>query len=242
MPQYKKEIVMGQYIKKFIGRNSSLAQNLNFLWNDGDIYIMDNHRAAYWCWMRNYDESFQYNFFHIDAHLDTLSIEEDQLNQTPNIQSLTIDDYLALTFNNVHAIRWDNYLSLFLESYDNIEDVCFATFKGGDKPNRHIESVPIHALLQSFSDEVADCNTEKKWIINLDLDYFFCQVDGVYVQMLSDSYINRFFDLLAQAYKKGAIASLIICLSPECCGSWGNAELLCSNLCEKLGLDFQLEA
>lgn len=59
-----------------------------------------------------------------------------------------------------------------------------------------------------------------KWIVNLDLDYFFHSSDDGYIQILSDQYIR----ILAQKLRncKHSINVLTIALSPECCGSWQN--------------------
>lgn len=37
--------------------------NLNGLWNDGNIYVMDNHRAAAWCWLHSCDKTAKYTFY-----------------------------------------------------------------------------------------------------------------------------------------------------------------------------------
>lgn len=60
-----------------------------------------------------------------------------------------------------------------------------------------------------------------KWIVNLDLDYFFHSSDDGCIQILSDEYIR----ILAQKLRncKHSINVLTIALSPECCGNWGNA-------------------
>lgn len=36
----------------FKGRHDSLATRQNFLWQYGNVYVMDNRRAALWCWLR----------------------------------------------------------------------------------------------------------------------------------------------------------------------------------------------
>ncbi len=32
----------------------------NFLWKAGNVYVMDNHRSAAWCWAREVDASKGY--------------------------------------------------------------------------------------------------------------------------------------------------------------------------------------
>ena len=61
----------------------------------------------------------------------------------------------------------------------------------------------------------------KKWIINLDLDYFYESNDDGFFQLLSDEYIS----MLAYKLKniRDQIQVLTIALSPECCRNWDNS-------------------
>ena len=40
------------------------------LWQNGKIYVMDNHRDATWCWFHQCRDGERYNFMHIDRHYD----------------------------------------------------------------------------------------------------------------------------------------------------------------------------
>ncbi|TQP33318.1 hypothetical protein FLM01_16020, partial [Vibrio cholerae] len=180
--------IMSEYIKEFKGRNQSGAQDLNFLWNENNVYVMDNHRAAYWCWMQRYQSSKKYNLFHIDAHLDTLKVSEEEIRNIPDICTLTIDDYLELDYRDFKAIRWDNYLSLCLEK-ESINELFMATYKDGNTPQRLYEKISIHKLNQAIEDYVVNDTSSASWIMNVDLDYFFYDVDQDYKLMMSDEYI-----------------------------------------------------
>ncbi len=226
---------MSEYIKEFKGRNPSVAQDLNFLWNENNVYVMDNHRAAYWCWMQRYQSSKNYNLFHIDAHLDTLKVSEEEVRNLPDIRTLTIDDYLDLGSEGFKAIRWDNYLSLFLAKED-IHELFMATYVDGNEPQRLYETVSIHKLNQAIEDYVVNDNSDASWIMNVDLDYFFYEVDQDYKLMLSDEYIENVFLSIKQALDTGKIETLIICLSPECCGGWYKSEKLYEKVSKLLGL------
>jgi len=46
------------------------VEGLSFLWQEDKIYIMDNHRAALWCWIHSIRPNIKYSIFHIDAHHD----------------------------------------------------------------------------------------------------------------------------------------------------------------------------
>lgn len=40
------------------------------LWQNGKIYVMDNHRDATWCWFHQCRDGERNNFMHIDRHYD----------------------------------------------------------------------------------------------------------------------------------------------------------------------------
>jgi hypothetical protein len=45
----------GEWPVDFRGRNRSGPYNQNFLWRRDSVYVMDNHRAAFWCWLQRID-------------------------------------------------------------------------------------------------------------------------------------------------------------------------------------------
>lgn len=51
-------------------KQQSDFDNLVFLWKTNNVYVMDNHLAAAWCWMQECDADTRYNFMHIDKHND----------------------------------------------------------------------------------------------------------------------------------------------------------------------------
>ncbi|WP_197422399.1 hypothetical protein, partial [Blastomonas sp. CCH5-E3] len=48
-----------RWIVPFKGRNNTGVYNQNFVWNDGHLYVMDNHRAAAWCWAQRDCQDFR---------------------------------------------------------------------------------------------------------------------------------------------------------------------------------------
>lgn len=230
------------------GRNLSLALEQNFLWSDGNIYIMDNHRAAMWCWLQHTSAGKEYSLFHIDAHYDTRSVQNAPwLSSIPDLKNLSINQYLDLGTNrnppdNFPIISWDNYLSLFFEIYHASIKECFiATHEIGDKPdNFKHEHLNPRTFLNCFKSFLSEYPSDG-WILNLDLDYFFCkEEDGSYLPMFSDQYSNAIFSAIADANASGLVKCLTIALSPECCGGWDNAEQMCSVLTKQLGISFDL--
>jgi hypothetical protein len=48
------------------------AYNLNFLYLERGVYVMDNYLAAAWARAREIDTSKKYRIFHIDRHHDLI--------------------------------------------------------------------------------------------------------------------------------------------------------------------------
>src|SRR4051812_42334401 len=115
---------MAEWLIPFRGRDGGdPATDINFLWWQKNVYIMDNHRAAAWCWDRHLDVALgsQLHLFHVDQHDDTLWMEHYQKKDIPVIADLALMEYLAFPGEHHPAhpgsplFRHDNYLSLFLE-------------------------------------------------------------------------------------------------------------------------------
>lgn len=108
-----------EWLYPFKGRNSSNHSDQNFLWRNGCIYVMDNHRAALWCWLQEIDSNSSCELIHIDAHYDCLSVDgHEALDNLPDLSKISIHDYLAikgmdrLIHQETFLIRWDNYIPL----------------------------------------------------------------------------------------------------------------------------------
>jgi len=232
------------WLVPFKRRGYSGEWEQNFLWSYKSVYIMDNHRAALWCWLRHLEEHSKYDLFHIDRHYDTLpSPDNEWLSQVPDLKEISISDYLAIeektTSGAFPLIRWDNYLSIFFELYGKqVGEYIFATHEEGNKPD-------WENWLPDAVWDIPDIlewrlsRSKNEWIFNLDLDYFFCGSEK-YKRMLSDEYAQAVFEVIHKKYQDGTIRVLTIALSPEFCGGWGPAEHLCQKLCAIMDLEFAL--
>lgn len=225
----------------------SFHDNLVFLWKTDNIYVMDNHLAAAWCWMQECNADTRYNFLHIDRHNDLgTNTPFDVYRYIRGNQHLPIDEYTNLSWANdgnhiqVKAFRWDNYITqcsyLFPEWF---QDVVFSTRTPLlDRSEREkLLGTEIHSLsateLLHFIDDKMHVNEDAeqlnelvgkpslKWIVNLDLDYFFESLGDGCFQLLTDDYIIALAKRLREV--RSRIQVLTIALSPECCGNWGNA-------------------
>jgi hypothetical protein len=235
------------WIVPFKGRNHSGCYEQNFLWKNENIYIMDNHRAALWCWFQHLSKDSKIAYFHIDKHTDTLQSKiKEWVNECPDLWSISIDDYLSHIHTrdmgmDIPLFRWDNYASIFLQKHSNLVSHCFfATHNVGDPANHHrVQNPDIWDLAGNLSYWLKD--TDQQWIFNLDLDYFFYASNSdEYSVFLSDEYIEQIFITIKKYLDNKKILCLTICLSPECCGSWEAAEGICAKGAEILGIDFEL--
>jgi hypothetical protein len=231
----------------FRGRHHSGATRQNFLWRQGNVFIMDNHRAALWCWLQCIDTTEMLGLFHIDEHFDCLDSRLAEWRQAlPPLEGLSIDAYLDLKFrigrDAVPIIQWDNYLSLFLEIYKpRIAAARFATHGVGDKPKFENATFVEPQYLNSNLEDIADSKIDR-WLINVDLDYFFCAQGDTQKPMFSEDYLQGVLGTIAGLQSLGKVACLTISMSPdeELTGGWEAAEALCARVCTLLDVPFVL--
>lgn len=227
-------------------KQQSDFDNLVFLWKTNNVYVMDNHLAAAWCWMQECDADTRYNFMHIDRHNDLgTNTPFDIYRNIKDNQHLSIDEYTNLSWTNegngitLKAFRWDNYITQCMYLFPQwFWVVVYSTRTSlGRSEREKLLGAEIHGLsateLLNYIDnniygeeDIKKLNEmigkkAKKWIINLDLDYFYESNDDGFFQLLSDEYIS----MLAYKLKniRDQIQVLTIALSSECCRNWDNS-------------------
>lgn len=235
----------------FTGRGISGHANQNFLWQDGPVYIMDNHRAAWWCWLRHLPAGKPIDVFHIDRHYDTLSANLPLWLETlpAQMRNVPIQSYLNYQTKvngfTGFTIRWDNYLSLFFEHEQaNLGSVYFATHHDGDPPN-----LPKGKWNEVHPWELPgnlDCylSAGNNWLLNIDLDYFFCNMSSHDCRrFLNKDYVKDMCAAIKKHLDSGHIKVLTICLTPDengFSGGWVSSEAICEEICGQLGVVFSL--
>lgn len=234
---------MGEWLIDFQGRNHSTAIKLNFLWQQDNIFIMDNHRAALWCWIDALKTNKELSLFHVDRHFDALLSQQDYSHfPHEQFECMDIQEYLACGYDNdffavTPLFRWDNYLGLFIEKYrQRIKDWSFATHGKGAAP-----ASISYSSYEPWEFPAAIDGLTGKWIFNLDLDYFFSRMAcGNMGRLFTDEFILGWGDSLAKALERGVIETLTISLSPECAAGWDGTEAALSVFLEGLGVNFSL--
>ncbi len=212
---------------------------------------MDNHRAAWWCWLQHLQVNERFDLFHIDRHTDTLTSNLDLwMKHLPKqMRGVSLDDYLGFTMPlhgvTCEVIRWDNYLSLFLEyERENCRGLYFATHKDGDSPNvpeDQCREVDVWELPNNLDFWLQQ---GEGWIVNIDIDYFFCEfADGSHRRFLSKDFVYSICEPLKDGLTSGKVKALTICLTPDeggFSGGWSQSEEVCDEICHCLGVSFKL--
>jgi hypothetical protein len=225
---------------------------LKFLWksDNAPIYIMDNHLAAAWCWMQECNAEEKYNFMHIDQHSDlgVRGIANNIAFLKSNSQ-ISLDDYCKITYSNCVGInksfQCDNYITacrflfpnwfntnLFYYTEPYVKGSTVGSGYENFTPQRMktvylLQDITLFVGEQEFSSTqlfIDENMKEKKWIVNLDLDFFWDRNEN---RLFDDQFINDLGIVIANAMKN--IQVLTIALSPLWCGGWRNA-LECSKL------------
>lgn len=212
----------------------SNSHYLNFLWNKENIYVMDNHLAAGWCWLNSLNPQESYNFFHVDRHPDLCGglAKREYLDRIKERLPINIEQYCACTFDNGRStppdpfnkiFSWDNYIKQLQYMFPHWFEICYFACPERVEDNPRYTDLPLNIKYNPSNLEIynnlhywiCEQHNERKWIFNLDLDYFF---DNEGMQIYSNEYITAFANNLRDAMNN--IAVLTIAMSPECCGSW----------------------
>lgn len=223
------------------GKNTSLSDELNYFAQQDNIYIMDNHLAAIWCW-EQLDKRYSYTLVHIDAHCD--------LGYSPSGPFLYRDiDLTKIPITELTSIKqglhdwscgyflWDNYIHLFNDKYPNVlKEFISITQRLGHETE--ISNVVKEELDIWHLDSPLWYDDETKKILNLDIDYFFKQDYEEKFEIFSDETIE-FFSKWLQKHRN-SFEQITIALSPECCGSWDKSITMANRILKSLDIHIEI--
>lgn len=218
---------MPKFLIPLVSRGFSGPSEDNVLWKDKNVYVMDNHRLALWCWFQEMKKGERYNLFHIDAHPDLSESALKYFNH--DLWTLSLEDYRLCWQDDINTplFRWDNYIEVFLQKYsENVGVTLSATHHLGSSKGLSEEVKPIDLVKRGneiFSGK--KYINDLPWIVNLDLDYFFSAAPEK-LELFSESFVESFARSIHSGLANGMIKVLTISLSPECCGSWEKAEMM----------------
>lgn len=228
---------MENFLIPLLNRGESGPSQDNVLWQNKNIYVMDNHRLALWCWFQEMQKGKRYNLLHIDAHPD---LSESALSGfDSDLWTITLDDYRCVWQKeiNLPLFRWDNYIEIFLKKYPElIGKTVSATHHLGSKKelSEDIKDYDLVKFANGLFSEAKYIN-DLPWIVNLDLDYFFSAAPEK-LELFSQGFVKSLAKSIKQGLENGMIQVLTVSLSPECCGSWEKAEGVLRFLGEEIDL------
>ena len=216
----------------------------NYLSQSDNIFIMDNHRLALWCWWNQISENKLYSFIHIDAHWDcSPTFLPYFLKHKKKLKTLSLEEFrnynIKTTNGNTRLFRWDNYIPMFLEKNKKIVYKISSVWQNEDSRNKTHFNEKI-LKIEHLSFLIRNYNRKEKIIFNLDMDYFFKRKGDYYSLRFSKSEILNFFEALHFCYKRKNIKVLTIALSPECCGSWKNSNKILKLFNKKFNIKFNI--
>ena len=127
--------------------STSGAVKLNFLWKDPELpfYVMDNHRAALWCWLTELAEDDPYTLVHLDFHWDGARMTPGDSDKLRAAWPLSIEDYGSLredVFGHP-LVRWDNYICPLLNLRNNVKAAHLVAHQDEDILTQDIKSHPM---------------------------------------------------------------------------------------------------
>jgi hypothetical protein len=200
------------------------ARGMDVVWRADRLYIMNNHRAALWCWRQHDGQSQTWNLLHVDRHYDA---RDNQLKQllplVPRVDA-PLEEYLAafyvLNGSRLPVVDWDTYLAFFLATEaDRLKEMCFATAGQDTRPQAGgVRELSPWQLL----DQLADLGgaSEAPWIVNLDLDYFTGYRLGTHslVQVFTPDFVRQVGGAIGDGLKDGSIGVATVATSPETTG------------------------
>ena len=112
-----------KYWQYIVDGNFSKSQSVdvNFLFNEGNIYISDNHLCALWGWLHECNPDEEYTFIHIDHHndlkipniVDRLKSIENKKNGKEKIKNQINDTKLKIDLKKEYSnvkLYWRKYV------------------------------------------------------------------------------------------------------------------------------------
>ena len=209
------------------GRNPSKDIYLNYLARVDNIYIADNHLAAFWCWCQELEVMKTYSLLHIDRHhdMDPLFAKEGfHAYKSQDFKLMNISELLQLKINEHQMLRWDNFIELYNVFHPfTMPHLQFVGEQSLPSKIRHLKQPTLKQWIKkplSVSEQVELIHPgEVRRVIDLDIDVFFKTLpDGSYKEVLTPTELSLFAEKIKPFIKCSAVTT--IALSPECCGGW----------------------
>lgn len=227
------------------------VQDQAFLWRHENLFIMDNHRAAIWCWEQLLPTESAFSVLHVDAHYDMLPFPPEWLDGFPDLSNIAFENFLELP-NPIEPEAYklflhSNYIAPFLlRRKAGWCSVFSATHEIEDHRPREADGLTElgPADLTALTPKKLLGLSRGPWILNIDLDYFYTRnydddTPSRYHRK-SDIPLEPCLNVLSKLSTMPEVIVTTVALSPVYCGGWMNAIELCRHYVELLQLDLDL--
>ncbi len=220
------------------GRQTSMSEDLNYFAQADNLFIMDNHLAAIWCWDK-LPKDKNLTVVHIDAHYDLgCSPPGDFIYRDIDLTEISIDEIVNFKHEcGYNYFMWDNYIHLFIEKYPSLinEFVSITQQLGGlsELDGVQFNEFNIWDLSSRLWHEY-----ENRKILNIDIDYFFKRDYHATFEIFSAELVDFFSSWLLK--NKSHFDLITIALSPECCGSWDNSINMANKILKPMNLKIEI--
>ena len=234
----KGEKEMEEWLIPWQERGRSGPVHDSFLWRSDNLYVMDNHRLALWCWWQHLDnEHTMWDFIHIDRHYDALWQKAwPWIQHYDSTHKSSLDTFRQARFSQqgdeLELYRWDVITSALLTmDGDKIRQWIFVTAEEGAPPAiqqmQFVGPWDLPALLRSLAKSNTEVPQQLSTLIGITshISTMTVALDAFASQYLQE--INR---ALIEGMANGRFDVVTIALSPSTTGSWQLAEELCWEL------------
>lgn len=221
------------------GKLTSHNQDLNYFAYQDNLFIMDNHLAAIWCWDK-LSKDKNITLIHIDAHYDLgCSPPGGSIYQELDLTTISVNDLTSFKHDWGYSyFLWDNYIHTFNDKYPRLINE-FISITHRLENLCELEDVEMEEYDIWNLDSSLWTNTENRKILNIDIDYFFKQETEITFEIFSDSTVDFFSKWLLKNKHKFDI--ITVALSPECCGTWENAINMANRIFEPLKIKIEIQ-
>ena len=220
------------------GKQKSLSERLNYFAHKDNIYIMDNHLAAIWCWDK-LPKDKNITLVHIDAHYDLgCSPPGGSIYQSLDLTTISVDKLTNYQHRMGYShFLWDNYIHVFNDKHPSLINEFVSITHRLDNLAK-LDNVPFVEFDIWDLDSTLWWETENQKILNIDIDYFFKQDYETNFELFSDQTVIFFSNWLVKNKNKFDI--ITIALSPECCDSWENSINMANKILKPLDIKIEI--
>lgn len=216
---------------------------IDFLYQDKDLYIMDNHSLAAWCWSQIINFNETYDLLHIDQHYDLIhnkSCINNIDNSKRNLEKIKLNQYLNFECEMMNGakrqlFRFDSYINNFAIFHPKVISNGVFITQGIDTKNDEFIRIADHdynnVVFTNIDNELGD-----KIIINIDIDYFFSMnflIEDDEKNDVTYSQLNEICELIKRIKKR--VVVITIALTPNFCGGLNNSIEVLNEILPNIG-------